>query len=85
MSSEKKPSIKPTLDGPYLVNGLKNVANQKGRSKLRRRWHSVDVADRLISRFVMERTQKLGSHLRNLQDASKTSGKITWVENHYSR
>jgi CDGSH-type Zn-finger protein len=30
MSSNMKPSITPTPDGPYLVNGLKNVANQKG-------------------------------------------------------
>ena len=29
MSSEKKPSIKPTSDGPYLVKSLKNFANQK--------------------------------------------------------
>jgi len=30
MNSEKKPSITPTPDGPYLVKGLKNFANQKG-------------------------------------------------------
>ena len=30
MSSEKKTSITPTPDGPYLVNGLKNFVNQKG-------------------------------------------------------
>ncbi len=30
MSSEKKPSIKPTSDGPYLVKSLKKIANQKG-------------------------------------------------------
>ncbi len=30
MSSEKKPNIKPAPDGPYLVKGLKNFANQKG-------------------------------------------------------
>jgi len=30
MSSEKKPSITPTPDGPYLVKDLKNFANQKG-------------------------------------------------------
>ncbi|MGI9551867.1 MAG: CDGSH iron-sulfur domain-containing protein [Aurantibacter sp.] len=30
MNSEKKPSITPTQDGPYLVNGLKNFTNQKG-------------------------------------------------------
>jgi CDGSH-type Zn-finger protein len=30
MSSEKKPSIKPTLDGPYVVKDLKNLANRKG-------------------------------------------------------
>jgi CDGSH-type Zn-finger protein len=32
MISEKKskPSITPTPDGPYLVNGLENVSNQKG-------------------------------------------------------
>jgi CDGSH-type Zn-finger protein len=30
MSSEKKPSITPTPDGPYLVKGLNNLTNQKG-------------------------------------------------------
>ena len=30
MSSEKKPNITPTPDGPYLVKYLKNFANQKG-------------------------------------------------------
>lgn len=30
MNSEKKPSITLTQDGPYLVKGLKNFANQKG-------------------------------------------------------
>jgi len=30
MSSEKKPSITPTPDGPYMVEGLNNFANQKG-------------------------------------------------------
>ena len=30
MSTEKKPSITPTPDGPYMVNDLKNFANQKG-------------------------------------------------------
>ena len=30
MSPEKKPSITPTPDGPYLVKGLKNFTNQKG-------------------------------------------------------
>ena len=30
MSSEKKPNIIPTPDGPYLVKNLKNFANQKG-------------------------------------------------------
>ena len=30
MSSETKPSITPTPNGPYLVNGLKEFANQKG-------------------------------------------------------
>ena len=30
MSSEKKTSITPTPDGPYLVNGLKNFVNQNG-------------------------------------------------------
>ncbi len=30
MNSDKKPSITPTPDGPYLVNGLKNFASQKG-------------------------------------------------------
>jgi CDGSH-type Zn-finger protein len=30
MSSEKKPTIIPTPDGPYLVKNLKNFANQKG-------------------------------------------------------
>jgi CDGSH-type Zn-finger protein len=30
MNSEKRPSITPTQDGPYLVKGLKNFANQKG-------------------------------------------------------
>ena len=30
MSSEKKPTITPTPDGPYLVKDLKNLANQKG-------------------------------------------------------
>ena len=31
MRSEKKTSITPTPDGPYLVNGLKIFANKKGR------------------------------------------------------
>ena len=30
MSSETKPSITPTPNGPYLVNGLQEFANQKG-------------------------------------------------------
>jgi len=30
MNSEKKTSITPTPDGPYLVNGLKNFVNKKG-------------------------------------------------------
>ena len=30
MSSENKPNITPTPDGPYLINNLKNFANQKG-------------------------------------------------------
>jgi len=30
MNSEKKPSITPSPDGPYLVKDLKNFANQKG-------------------------------------------------------
>ncbi len=30
MSSENEPSITPTPDGPYLVKGLRNFANQKG-------------------------------------------------------
>ena len=30
MSTEKKPSITPTPDGPYLVKGLNNFTNQKG-------------------------------------------------------
>ncbi len=30
MSSEKKPTITPSQNGPYLVKGVKNVANQKG-------------------------------------------------------
>ncbi len=30
MSSEKKPAITPTPDGPYLVKNLENFANQKG-------------------------------------------------------
>jgi len=30
MSSEKKPSITPTPDGPYMVKDLNNFANQKG-------------------------------------------------------
>jgi CDGSH-type Zn-finger protein len=30
MSSEKKPNIIPTPDGPYLVKNLKNFTNQKG-------------------------------------------------------
>ncbi len=30
MSSDKKPNITPTPDGPYLVKDLKNFANQKG-------------------------------------------------------
>ena len=30
MSSEKKPTITPASDGPYLVKNLKNLANQKG-------------------------------------------------------
>jgi len=30
MNSEKKPSINPTHNGPYLVTGLKNFANRKG-------------------------------------------------------
>ena len=30
MTSEKKPNINPTPDGPYLVKDLKNFANQKG-------------------------------------------------------
>jgi len=30
MSAEKKPSITPTQDGPYLVKGLDNFVNQKG-------------------------------------------------------
>ena len=30
MNSDKNPSITPTPDGPYLVNGLKNLASQKG-------------------------------------------------------
>jgi len=30
MSSEKKPSITPAPDGPYMVKDLKNFANQKG-------------------------------------------------------
>jgi len=30
MSEEKMPSITPTPDGPYLVDNLKNFANQKG-------------------------------------------------------
>ena len=31
MSSAKKPSITPIPDGPYLVSGLKNFANQNGQ------------------------------------------------------
>ena len=30
MNSEKKPSLTPTPDGPYLVKNLENFANQKG-------------------------------------------------------
>jgi CDGSH-type Zn-finger protein len=30
MSSDKKPSITPTRNGPYMVNGLQNLANRKG-------------------------------------------------------
>lgn len=30
MNSTKKPNITPTPDGPYMVNALKNFANQKG-------------------------------------------------------
>jgi CDGSH-type Zn-finger protein len=30
MSSDKKPSIVPAKDGPYVVNGLVKFANQKG-------------------------------------------------------
>jgi len=30
MNSEKKPSITPAPDGPYLVKDLKNLTNQKG-------------------------------------------------------
>jgi len=30
MSSDKKPSITPAKDGPYVVNGHVNFANQKG-------------------------------------------------------
>lgn len=30
MNSDKKPNITPTPDGPYMVNALKNLANQKG-------------------------------------------------------
>lgn len=30
MSSENKPNITPTPDGPYLIKNLKNFANQKG-------------------------------------------------------
>ena len=30
MSSEKKPGITPTPNGPYMVKDLKNLANQKG-------------------------------------------------------
>ena len=30
MSSEMKPSITPTSDGPYMVKNLKNFANRKG-------------------------------------------------------
>ena len=30
MSSENKPNIIPTPDGPYLIKNLKNFANQKG-------------------------------------------------------
>ncbi len=33
MSSEKKPNITPTSNGPYLVKNLKNFANQKGPIK----------------------------------------------------
>ncbi len=30
MNSKKKPKITPTPDGPYLINDLKEMANQKG-------------------------------------------------------
>lgn len=30
MSSEKKPSIEPTQDGPYMVEGLTNLRNRNG-------------------------------------------------------
>ncbi|MTI30721.1 CDGSH iron-sulfur domain-containing protein [Xanthovirga aplysinae] len=33
VNSERKPSITPTKDGPYLVKGLKDFANQKGAVK----------------------------------------------------
>ncbi|MBT8386024.1 MAG: CDGSH iron-sulfur domain-containing protein [Ignavibacteria bacterium] len=35
MSSEKKPSITPTPDGPYLVKGLKNFTNKKGSIEIK--------------------------------------------------
>jgi CDGSH-type Zn-finger protein len=35
MSSEKKPGITPTPDGPYLVKGLKNFTNQKGSIEIK--------------------------------------------------
>ena len=62
MGPAKKTSITPTPDGPYLVNGLKHFANQKG---------PIETKETMLARGVESNATQGGTGADWRDDADK--------------
>jgi CDGSH-type Zn-finger protein len=84
MSSEKKPNIIPTPDGPYLVKSLENFTNQKGPLESKETMALCRCGGSANKPFSMGHMQKLDFYLLNLKDALKIKGRTTLRKENYN-
>jgi len=78
MSSDNKPNITPSPNGPYLVTGLKNFANQKGPIETRKTMALCRCGGSANKPFCD------GTHARNGFSSAKLEGRIEDKRENYT-
>ncbi len=77
MSSDNKPSITPTQDGPYMIDGLKNFSSRKGAIETKQKMALCRCGGSANKPFCD------GTHAKNDFSSAKLDGRIEDQRDNY--